>query len=524
MMEDPQEQERLALQSRLDAGKTPAERNRMGQYATPAALARDIIQFGLKLTDEKKPIRFLDPAFGTGSFYSALLHEAPADRIEEAKGFELDVHYGEPACQLWQDSPLHLELSDFTRANAPTTEETRYNFLICNPPYVRHHHLVNGEKVRLQRGFKTACGIHIAGLAGLYCYFLGMSHLWMQRGGIAGWLIPSEFMDVNYGDAVKRYLLNRVTLLRIHRFDPQDMQFEDALVSSAVVWFKNVPPPSGHEVEFTFGGPLAKPEIMRRIPAAALATETKWTRFPRQEAREEMAHYCLSDLFTIKRGIATGDNKFFILSRDEIEARGLPHNFFRPILPSPRYVTGDEIQADLQGLPILDKHMFLLDCRLQEAEIEMRFPKLWAYLETGKATSSERYLCRNRKVWYFQEEREPAPILCTYIGRSDTKSGRPFRFILNHSKTTAANVYLLLYPKAPLARILSKKPTLLRRIWEVLNNLSPELLLGEGRVYGGGLHKMEPKELGNVDAQPIVDIIPELRPQERPRQAALFGP
>ena len=48
-------------------------------------------------------------------------------------------------------------------------------------------------------------------------------------------------MDVNYGKAVKHYLLSRVTLLHIHRFDPNDVQFADALVSSAVVWFRNKP-------------------------------------------------------------------------------------------------------------------------------------------------------------------------------------------------------------------------------------------------------------------------------------------
>ena len=55
----------------------------------------------------------------------------------------------------------------------------------------------------------------------------------MADDGLAAWLIPSEFMDVNYGRAIKEYLLNQVTLLRIHRFDPSDVQFNDALVSSA---------------------------------------------------------------------------------------------------------------------------------------------------------------------------------------------------------------------------------------------------------------------------------------------------
>jgi hypothetical protein len=447
---------------------------------------------------------------------------APIDRIEVAKGFELDAYYEEPTRGLWQDTLLDLKLADFTRVKTPVAEENRFNLLICNPPYVRHHYITNGEKARLQDVTKAACGVRIAGLAGLYCYFLGLSHAWMQRGAIAGWLIPSEFMDVNYGETVKRYLLDRVTLFRIHRFDPSEVQFGDALVSSALVWFRNAPPPTGHQVEFTFGGSLFTPKVMRTVPVTALRKETKWTRFPVLDARKEMVHYRLSDLFTIKRGIATGGNKFFILTKDEIIARDLPFEVFRPILPSPRYVLADEVESDQEGAPVLDHQLFLLDCRLAEAEVKERFPKLWAYLEKGRGTVSERYLCRSRKVWYFQEERPPAPILCTYLGRGDARNGRPFRFIFNHSQATAANVYLLLYPKPLLARIIARDHSFLHRIWEALNDLSPSSILGEGRVYGGGLHKLEPRELGNVDVTPIVELIPELRPASSPIQPSLF--
>ena len=67
-----------------------------------------------------------------------------------------------------------------------------------------------------------------------------------KTGGLAVWLIPSEFMDVNYGSALRRYLTERVTLLHIHRFCPTDVQFTDALVSSAIVVFRKAPPPPGH--------------------------------------------------------------------------------------------------------------------------------------------------------------------------------------------------------------------------------------------------------------------------------------
>jgi len=35
-------------------------------------------------------------------------------------------------------------------------------------------------------------------------------------------------------------------------------------------------------------------------------------------------------------------------------------------------------------------------------------------------------------------------------------------------------------------------------------------LLAEGRVYGGGLHKLEPKELSNLSASVILETIPDL--------------
>jgi hypothetical protein len=514
---DAKEIARLALQARLDVEKTQIQRNRLGQFATPTALAEDILGYAKKLLPNDAAVQFLDPAIGTGSFYSALLKSFPAARIREAQGFEIDPHYGEPATALWAETNLSLTLGDFTHQ----TPDARFNLLICNPPYVRHHHMEGGEKARLQLRTMQACGTKIAGLAGLYCYFLGLSHAWLAEDAISAWLIPSEFMDVNYGQAVKRYLLDRVTLLHIHRFDPNDVQFADALVSSAVVWFRNAPPPANHAVNFSFGGTMSKPKLSKLVSAKALAIEPKWTRFPISDVRLQSNAPTISDFFKIKRGIATGDNSYFILSADEVEARRLPLECFRPILPSPRYVKADEVHADADGIPLLDRRLFLLDPQLPEQAIAQRYPTLWTYLEEGKAKGlHERYLCSHRARWYRQENRPPAPIVCTYLGRGDTKSGRPFRFILNKSQATVANVYLAMYPTPVLAQVLERDPTLIRRVWEALNRITPEQLLGEGRVYGGGLHKLEPKELANVPVAELEDIIPNDHSLER--QSELF--
>ncbi len=114
-------------------------------------------------------------------------------------------------------------------------------------------------------------------MASLYCHFLCIADAWMAEDGIAGWLIPSGFMDVNYGQQVKDYLLNKVTLLRVHRFCPNDVQFDDALVSSAIVWFQKTLPSKNHTVEFSYGGSLTTPNERKYISSEILHNIAKWT-------------------------------------------------------------------------------------------------------------------------------------------------------------------------------------------------------------------------------------------------------
>lgn len=506
---DTLESTRLEIQGRLDSTKTQAERNRLGQFATPTLLARDIIEYAKSLLPRGSNIRFLDPAFGTGSFYSALLKVFPTSRIVMAKGYEIDSYYGQRARELWADTPLELHIGDFTQACPPNTQDTKASLLICNPPYVRHHHLSEKDKLRLQQATEETSGVRLNGLAGLYCYFICLSRAWMADDGLAGWLIPSEFMDVNYGRQIKQYLVNQVTLLRIHRFDPNDVQFGDALVSSAVVWFRKATPATGHRVEFTYGGTLSNPKHSRLVSLEVLRNTAKWTRFPLMHPDiVPFEGIKLGDLFEVKRGLATGANNFFVLTGEQADEYGIPTKFLKPILPSPRYLSVNEIKAARDGNPILDRKLFLVTCELPENEVKSEYPTLWKYLQGGiKAGINDGYLCRHRFPWYLQEERPPSPFLCTYMGRRDTRAARAFRFILNHSKATAANVYLLLYPKPKMREVFRRNPKLVKKIWIALNEIPLATLVSEGRVYGGGLHKMEPSELANVPADHIFAVL-----------------
>jgi hypothetical protein len=331
----------------------------------------------------------------------------------------------------------------------------------------------------------------------------------MSTNGLAGWLIPSEFMDVNYGRQVKKYLLNQVTLSRIHRFNPSEAQFNDAFVSSAIVWLKNCSPPSGHSVEFSYGGTLLNPSVSKHVPIELLRDLPKWSGLPLASYVQPPSGVTakLGDFFTIKRGIATGANDFFVLPQEKAEKLGIPVECLIPVLPPPRFLFTDKVEADANGKPLLDQSFVLLACDLPEETIRKNYPAFWNYLEQGKEQKiDERYICAHRSPWYSQETRPPAPFVFNIMGRPGNTKRKPYRFVFNKSQATATNVYLMLYPKPSLQELLNRSPSLLEEIWIVLNRIPLDNLLKEGRVYGGGLYKIEPKELRHVPSDELLQL------------------
>ena len=319
------ELERQASQISIDECKSAKERNRLGQFATPNRLAVDIALCVQSIIGESEgDIRFADPSIGSGSFFSAALAVFGSKRMSSSVGIELDPAFADVARTLWAGAGLEVVNDDFTLVMANGSRPAAPNLILANPPYVRHHHMSREEKERLHALTFKMTGVEVSGLAGLYVHFLLLATAWMEDGGVAAWLVPSEFMDVNYGGVLKDFLVNRVTLIRAHRFDPDDVQFGDALVSSVVLVFRKTLPAADHGVLFTFGGTLSEPHVRELVSRQRLDESRKWTAYPAhaRNDRQTLSNGTgptFGDFFRVQRGIATGCNKFFVMDRVEAQ-------------------------------------------------------------------------------------------------------------------------------------------------------------------------------------------------------------
>jgi len=494
-----QETDRFEAQEEADSQKGAAERNRLGQYSTPFLMADQMVKHALSFLDPNVPLRFLEPAVGTGVFFSALLRNTTAARIESATGCEIDPSYGDIAQKIWQPQGLDIISCDFIDFALEASHSGRFSLLCTNPPYVRHHHLTPDQKLRLQSLVVQRLGLQPSGLSGLYVYFMLLADALLAEGAVATWLLPAEFLYVNYGQVLRDYLATRVTLLSVHHFDPDEVQFDDALVSSCIVTYRKAKPSRDAQCEMSFGGSAVDARVKRSVPLSELRTLNKWTMSHFGADLSVSAGIRLKDLFTVRRGIATGANDYFIIDQATIDKYEIPRQYLKPILPSPRYVRDPVIEAAFDGTPKVERFGYLLDCTASPDEIKRNYAGLWSYLEEGVAQGlPERHLCSQRDAWYFQEKREPAPFIVSYMGRSRDQHSCPIRFFVNFSLAIVTNVFLNLYPTAELAELLGGDRLRMLEFVEALNAIPMESILHAGRAYGGGLHKIEPKELREV--------------------------
>jgi adenine-specific DNA-methyltransferase len=472
-------------------------------HLTPPELALSIARCALAFMDDPKKIDFGDPAAGTGAFFAALTQLVPRQHIQSAVGIEISPKQVEAARWRWEGRGMDVIQCDYLHME----KLPHRNFVLANPPYMRHQGIPIEYKQELRQRASALVGSKISGLSGQYVYFLLLSDSWMAENAVAAWLIPSEFMQTTYGSSLREYFTTKVSLLRIHQFGQHDPQFENAHVLPSVVIFKKTAPSPNRKVELTSGGTLHTPDTRDLVTIAQLHEMPKWFVPPRSTETIDSNAVQLGELFEVRRGIATGANNFFIIELSKAKELGIPKKALKPLLPKFRSLDSEVIERLEDGYPAVDPQLCVIDTEMNEKQISTQYPKMWKYLQDGvKSGLLAGHLIGKRKPWYKQEQRDPALFVCTYMGRASANQPG-IHFLWNKSDAIATNTYLMLYPRPGLKKLLDEKPAYTAKVFALLKAATHKSVATSSRTHAGGLLKIEPSELRAVWLERVPNLV-----------------
>jgi len=291
---------------------SPEERHRLGQHFTGPDPVDLINSFCIRQAESV----VLDPACGSGSFlvrayyrkrsmndhrgHSQLLHELfgadiglypahlatlnlAAREINDEANYPriartdfFDVVPGRPFCELPEGSSHEHRAVMLPPLDA----------IIGNPPYVRQEKVSKDEKLKLAKRVEEAFpGTVLRGRADLHCYFWPHACRFLKEGGYFGFLTSGQWLDVDYGFALQRWILSNFQIVAILE-SATERWFPDARVKTCVTILRRCSDPEKRRANFVRFVRFEKPltEIIGVLPSGGVGKEAEIAEMSRQSA------------------------------------------------------------------------------------------------------------------------------------------------------------------------------------------------------------------------------------------------
>jgi len=462
--------------------RSARQRRQRGATYTPAAIVDAMVAWAH--AEISTPARVVDPGAGSGRFLIAAAHKFPAAQL-----IAIDV---DPVATLMlrANAAVHgfadrlaVHLADYRSLTLPAI--VRPTLFIGNPPYVRHHDIAAQWKTWFA-ATADRFGFTASKLAGLHIHFFFKTRELAQPGDYGTFITAAEWLDVNYGGALRRMLADGLGGTAVNIIDPKARPFADALTTSAITCFRVGSRPTaiimGSASSLDDLAPLGHG---RAVARQEIAGAPKWSLLVREQQPAPAGFIELGELFRVHRGQVTGGNDVWI---DNEAARDVPKRYKPATVTSARELLAAGVElastAGLRRVIDLPAELDALDA--DERKAVQRF-LAWA----RRHGAHEGYIATHRRAWWSVGLRAPAPILCTYMAR------RAPAFVRNRISARHINIAHGLYPREPLSD---------GTLRAVLAYLQRHMGTTGGRTYAGGLIKFEPKELERILVPRAEDI------------------
>ncbi|MFK3671496.1 Eco57I restriction-modification methylase domain-containing protein [Leifsonia aquatica] len=379
--------------------ETVAAENRrtLGTFFTPRTEAISMVnEYARRFP---APEFIVDVGAGVGVFSEAARTQWPDAHINAIDVNPVTLGLQAVALSKLGDQSISLHLDDYSRwidSFAPTGS-TLY---LGNPPYTRWQLIPMNDRQHLlgeARGLLDA-------RANLSTLFLAITLKKLRPQDALCLIVPASWMSAQYARALRKHvreLRSRKITLRF----ADSWRFDSAIVDAVVV---EIGPETLDEQAL----------VTTDWPGTTLFQhprkddESPFSRLPRSPltspSEQGDATVELGQLAKVRRGVATGANDFFVVTKEQASLRGIESRWLHPLARRVRLGADPSHPLVEQGYLLkLDKHEAVRD-------VDMR--ALIAQAEDANVHKG--YLCSQRSTWFdlSQEIRIP-DVIMTSLGR-----------------------------------------------------------------------------------------------------------
>ena len=468
------------------------DRKGRGAFYTPSEIVVPMVRWAIRRSTDA----VLDGGAGESAFLVAAaehlleLGVSKPDVLNRIHGVELDEAASELAAKSLAavvdadpGSARILRGSFFDVKPGPTMPVV--DACIGNPPYIRYQSF-SGDVRKTALARAAEAGVKLNGLASSWAAFLVHATRFVSPEGRLAQVLPAELLHTAYAQPVRDFLAHRFNSLVLVTFDAR--VFPGALEEVVLLLAANEGPRGLQvreatdltDLEGLIQNGTSRSRSVRR-------PKGKWSKYLLQHA--ELREYeatsrddritRLSTYGSTDIGVVTGANKFFLLTDELVRAAQVPQEDLTPAVAKAEHVQGLRLRkADLVQLREADEACWLLYPRDR-----LLVASTARYVASGEAEGlHERYKCRNRNPWWRVPGVRQPDLFITYMA-----SDYP-RVVLNDAGAISTNTVHRFF--------IRRGHKSIKRIIPVLAMNSLTLLSAEieGRSYGGGVLKLEPKE------------------------------
>jgi len=301
-----------------------------GVYYTPSDLASYFVE---PLIDRSK-LTIFDPAYGEGSLLLA------AEKVYKRKYPKLKFLSLHGCDKLPKDGLLtHLPNENFTRKDFflfPVAQ--KFDTIVSNPPFVRHHLFQVSRRIEYYKKVKDICKINLS--TDLWGYFLLKSTSHLNEGGNLGVILPWSFLQADYAHSIREFLLQKFERIELIALDRN--YFLNAEERIILLWLFNY----GNVIKIGYSNTIQNEIkfneidsytwLSRRVTVSSYCSINNLI----DKLTNEHGYEPFGNIASVKIGVVTGANDYFIFKRDKITEQKFDRRTLQPILTSFRNVCG----------------------------------------------------------------------------------------------------------------------------------------------------------------------------------------